>query len=102
MNKLKTEITIIGAGLTGLTMAWYLKSAGKKVVLIDKNNKSGGVIDTVNENGFVFEKGPNTGVVATPEVVELFDDLAGKVEMELPNVIGKKRWIWKNGKWQIF
>ena len=101
MNKVKTEITIIGAGLTGLTMAWYLKRAGKKVVLLEKSNKTGGVIDTVNENGFVFEKGPNTGVVATPEVVELFDDLAGKVEMELPNVIGKKRWIWKNGKWQI-
>ena len=99
MRSLTTEITIVGAGLTGLTLAWYLKRAGKKVLLIDKNSRPGGVIETVREDGFVFEKGPNTGVIGTPEIFQLFEDLKTQVEVEVPDENGKKRWIWKAGKW---
>lgn len=94
------DITIIGAGLTGLTMAWYLIRAGKKVLLIDTNSRVGGVIETVTENGFVFEKGPNTGVIGTTEIVELFNDLQNKVQVEVPGAQSKNRWIWKNGRWR--
>lgn len=100
MKTTNTDIAIIGAGLTGLTLAYYLVRSGKKVLLLDHNNRPGGVIETVNENGFVFEKGPNTGVVGTTEIVELFDDLGDKIKVEVPDVTSKNRWIWKKGRWQ--
>lgn len=99
MRNLTTEITIVGAGLTGLTLAFYLKRAGKKVLLIDKSSRPGGVIETLRDEEFVFEKGPNTGVIGTPEIVELFEDLKGYIEVEVPHETSKNRWVWKNGRW---
>ena len=69
-------IVIIGAGLTGLSTAHNLKKKGHDVVIVEKESRIGGQIRTYQEDGFVYESGPNTGVVSFPEVVELFNDLA--------------------------
>ncbi len=96
---LKTEVVIIGAGLTGLTMALYLKKAGIDFKIIDKSAKTGGVMQTISEKGFVYETGPNTGVVSYPEMTELFEELAGKCELEVADPSAKRRLIWKNQAW---
>ena len=76
MNSInKKQIVIIGAGLTGLTLAFYLKKQGKEVLIVEKSAKTGGVIQSVKDDVFVYEKGPNTGVVGNPEVAELFEEL---------------------------
>ncbi|MFW5758016.1 MAG: protoporphyrinogen oxidase [Bacteroidota bacterium] len=89
---------VIGAGLTGLTAAYHLRN--KDILIIEENSEAGGVIHTHRNNGFLYESGPNTGVVGTPEIVELFDELKGKCELEEANENNKKRYILKNGKWQ--
>ncbi len=96
---LDTEITIIGAGLTGLTLAFLLKKAGRKVTLIEQNKYVGGVIRTAEEDGFIYEKGPSTGTIANAELIRLFDFLEGKCELETANKASKKRWILKNDNW---
>ncbi len=93
------DVIIIGAGLTGLTMGFYLKKAGVNFLIIDKSAKTGGVIQTIREKGFVYETGPNTGVVSYPEMTELFEDLAGKCELEVADPSAKRRLIWKNNQW---
>ena len=93
------EVVIIGAGLTGLTMALYLKKAGINFLIIDKSSKTGGVIQTISERGFVYETGPNTGVVSHPEMTELFEDLAGKCTIEIADPNAKRRLIWKDNQW---
>lgn len=93
------EIVIIGAGLTGLVLAHQLKKQGKKVLLIEKDERAGGVIHTRSEDGFVFESGPNTGVLSNPELVELFEELTG-VTLETANKDSKNRWILKNNKFR--
>lgn len=97
MKTLQADIVIIGAGLTGLTMAYYLKKAGLKVVVLDKRDRVGGVIHTCIEDGFTYEAGPNTGVISSPELVQLFRDL--NLQFEVPGAASKQRWIWKKGKW---
>ena len=96
---LKTEIVIIGAGLTGLTIGFYLNKVGIDFRIIEKSGKIGGVIQTVSEQGFVYETGPNTGVVSHPEMSELFEDLAGKCSLETADPTAKRRLIWKNRMW---
>lgn len=98
-ENIKSEYLIIGAGLTGLTLAFYLKKAGKNIVLAEKNKRTGGVIKTIKEEGFSIEAGPNTGILSTPEIVELFDELGKDVSLEKPGKTSKVRWIWKDGKW---
>lgn len=97
MKTLQADIVIVGAGLTGLTMAYYLKKSGFKVKVLDKRNRVGGVIHTCSEDGFTFEAGPNTGVISSPELVQLFRDL--NLQFEVPGPASKQRWIWKKGKW---
>lgn len=92
------EIVIIGAGLTGLSTAHNLKKYGHDVVIVEKDGRVGGQIQTHQEDGFVFESGPNTGVVSFPEVVELFDDLAGDCELEIARESSKRRYIWKGNR----
>ncbi|MDP4267808.1 MAG: protoporphyrinogen oxidase [Bacteroidota bacterium] len=97
MNK---DIIIIGGGITGLTIAYYLKKAGKDFLLLEKQDRVGGVIKTNSENGFVFEEGPNTGVIGNADVVDLFDDLAEKCMLEVASANVNKRLVLKNGKWK--
>ncbi|MFP4369671.1 MAG: protoporphyrinogen oxidase [Candidatus Kapaibacterium sp.] len=100
MNKSETyDAIIIGAGLTGLTCGYYLAKAGLSVKIIEKNNRAGGVINTESENGFTYENGPNSGVLATPDAAELFEELNDKCELETAKPESKKRLILKNGKW---
>lgn len=95
----QVDVVIIGAGLTGLTTAFYAQKRGLKVLVLEKNNRIGGVIQSIHQDGFILETGPNTGVLGHPEVAELFDDLAGNCTLEIANPEAKNRWIWKDGSW---
>lgn len=92
------DIVIIGAGLTGLSTAFDLKKMGRDVLVLEKENRIGGQIQTHTENGFVFESGPNTGVLSFPEVAELFQDLEGRCQLETARESSKRRLIWKGSK----
>jgi protoporphyrinogen/coproporphyrinogen III oxidase len=98
-TKQTTDVVIIGAGLTGLTTAYYLKKQGINVILLEKQNRTGGVIHTFQEDGFIFEAGPNTGVISYPQVTELFEELSEKCQLAVANQEAKKRLIWKAGQW---
>jgi protoporphyrinogen/coproporphyrinogen III oxidase len=91
---------IIGAGLTGLSTAHFLKKKGVEFLILDKNSGPGGVIQTKEEDGFVYETGPNTGVLGSSELVEIFEDLKGQCELETANENASNRYILKNGKWE--
>ena len=99
---MKTDILIIGAGLTGLTTAYTLASKGKNVQILERMERPGGQILTYHEDGFTFESGPNTGSISTPEVAELFAELEkisdGKCKLETAPDAAKKRLIWKGNK----
>lgn len=99
MNVKNYDAVIIGAGLTGLTLAYYLKKNGLNILVVEKNSHIGGVIHTNKENDFVYETGPNSGIISTLEAVELFEDLRDDCHLEIADNESKDRWIWKNGKW---
>ncbi len=99
-SNLQTKVVIFGAGLTGLVTAHYLVKNGIDVKIIEKNNRPGGVINTIKEEGFTIEAGPNTGVNSTPEIMELYDDLHPDCAIEFANPKAKKRLIRKDGKWE--
>lgn len=100
MKSENTDIIIIGAGLTGLSIGYYLKKAGRKITIIERENNPGGVINTLREDGFIFETGPNTGVLSTPEIALLFEELKDRCTLELADPKSKKRYILKSGRWE--
>ncbi|MCD6178555.1 MAG: protoporphyrinogen oxidase [Bacteroidales bacterium] len=93
------RVAIIGAGITGLTTAFYLKKAGIPFTVFEKSDKLGGVMQSKTDGTFLYETGPNSGVISHAEIADLFCELEGKCELELANDSSEKRLIWKNGKW---
>lgn len=91
-----TDVAIIGAGLTGLTLAYRLAGQCDFVVL-EQSDRPGGVIQTASERGFRYEMGPNSGTVANWETATLLDELEG---VQLANGAAKKRYILKKGAWR--
>ena len=100
MEQHNTDILVIGAGLTGLTTAFRLTRGGKQVHVLECSNRVGGQIHTFREDGFVFESGPNTGVVSYPEVAELFEALSPACQLETAHEEAKRRLIWKGNSFR--
>ncbi|MCU4155304.1 protoporphyrinogen oxidase [Carboxylicivirga sp. A043] len=99
MNKEHYPVVILGAGVTGLTLAHHLNKKGIRFRVIEKLERPGGVVHTQSENGFVFESGPNSGVISHPEVVALFDELGDAIKVEKGNDLVKIRYVLKDGEW---
>lgn len=99
MMKSDKRVAIIGAGITGLTTAFYLKKAGIPFSIFEKSETIGGVMQSKSDGTFLYETGPNSGVISHAEMADLFSDLQGKCELELANESSEKRLIWKKGKW---
>lgn len=97
-----TDVTVIGAGLTGLTTAYWLKRNGKNVRVVETDNRIGGQIQTQRFKHYIYETGPSTGAVSTPEVAELMNALAetsqGLCQMETAPDAAKRRLIWKGDR----
>jgi len=93
------KVAIIGAGITGLVTAYYLKKAGIAFRIFEKTAHIGGVIETCEKDGFVYERGPNSGVLANVETVEFFESLGDHCKLEIADASSAKRLIWKGGKW---
>jgi len=98
MNNDSYDSIIIGAGLTGLTIAHYLRKAGRRVLVLDRRAEPGGVIRSTSEDGFLYEAGPNTGVISSVELVRLFEEL--NLTFEVPQQFSHARWIWKQNRWE--
>lgn len=91
------DVIVIGAGLTGLSLAFFLQQKGKKVIILEQKDRVGGAMCSHTENGFVFEEGPNTGVIGNPEIAELFEMLES--EPVIANSKAEKRLIYKKDNW---
>ena len=51
------DVIIVGAGMAGLTGAAYLSKAGLRVLLCEKERKTGGLVGSFVHHGFVFDAG---------------------------------------------
>ena len=60
-------VVVVGAGMAGLTASAYLAREGYRVLLLDKNDRVGGLVNTFDRDGFSFDAGPrafvNSGIV---------------------------------------
>jgi oxygen-dependent protoporphyrinogen oxidase len=67
-------VAIIGAGITGLTAAFYLKRKGIPVVVYESSGRVGGVIQSLRKDGYIAEFGPNTLLETSPKIGQLVRD----------------------------
>lgn len=87
-------IHIVGAGFTGLTLAWELQKAGLNVAIYEKN-QVGGLIHSHRTPTHMRETAAN-GVLWNPRLEALAQELG--VEFQASQQVAKKRFIFRNQK----
>jgi oxygen-dependent protoporphyrinogen oxidase len=93
----KFDAVILGGGISGLTAGLLLKQQGLKTVVLEATGRAGGSILTWQQDGFLFELGPNTVLNNTLEIDALCD-AAGLLESRLrAEPASTKRYIVKEG-----
>src|SRR5580698_8833380 len=66
---------IIGAGISGLSAAYYLAKGGSRSTLIESRPRMGGVIQTDRVDGCTLDAGPDSFLTAKPAALDLIRDL---------------------------
>jgi oxygen-dependent protoporphyrinogen oxidase len=92
------KIIVIGAGISGLTTAYLLSKKGFDIKILEKNNSVGGSIESVVENGFLFDRGPNSALETTPVIGKLIKELELEQELLYASKQANKRYILRDNK----
>tara|TARA_B100000214_G_scaffold364011_1_gene330118 strand:+ start:846 stop:2210 length:1365 start_codon:yes stop_codon:yes gene_type:complete len=90
------NITIVGAGISGLSAAFELHKSGFKVTLLEGSERLGGKILTTEIEGFDVDAGPDSFLTRDPEMRELCFALGMGDELVPPT--GKPAKVWVDGE----
>jgi len=96
MNKEK-HVVVVGAGISGLTTAFWLKQSGVTVTVLEQDVVPGGTMRTRQEGGWLIETGPNSALETTPVFGEMFDLLGITGERQYASESSNNRYILRNG-----
>lgn len=88
-------IAIIGAGISGLTLAYELQKAGKPYVLFESSSRPGGYIRSVQHGSYLLEVGPNS-ILVDKNFEKFLTELGLAAKLEDAAAVNKKRFIFKN------
>lgn len=87
----KADLVIVGGGLSGLALAYYLQDK-LKVVLLESSERLGGVVCTKHKQSYLLEYGPNT-TRTTSELEELLNSLELGEHVVTASAASKKRYL---------
>lgn len=91
------RVVIVGGGISGLSVAWWLHRAGCDVTVLEGEAKPGGTMLTVREDGWLIEKGPTSALETTPLFNQMFEELGILGQRVYANEASNKRYILRAG-----
>jgi len=96
------KVIIIGGGISGLATAWLLRdkaaAAGVEldIALLEKEERVGGKIRSIREEGFLCEWGPNGFLDSKPQTLELCSAIGVEQSLHRSNDNARKRFIYSD------
>ena len=98
MNK-QVHTVIIGSGISGLSFAHFLSKSNQEFLVLESENRLGGIIHTQTIDQFICENGPNTVLLNNDAIIELIHDCGLWDQLEYPrDVANKNRFVLHKGK----
>lgn len=92
------HVVVAGAGISGLSTAWWLKRAGFRVTVLEQDPSPGGTMKTISENGWLVERGPNSALETTPLIREILEGLGIMNERVYADDAASNRYIVRSGR----
>ena len=94
------RIAIIGGGLTGLTLAFYLQKAGVAYDLFEASERPGGnLLSPLDATGYQLEAGPNS-LLLSAELEELITELGLQEAIQEAAPVSQHRYVLRHGAYQ--
>ena len=92
------NVAVIGGGISGLACAYRLQQLGVPFLLLEAEEQAGGLIGTIEKDGFLFESGPQS-FQGTEVLLDLIRELgiAGELCTADPKA---PRFVLRHGKLQ--
>jgi oxygen-dependent protoporphyrinogen oxidase len=75
------KVAVIGAGISGLACAYRLRQLGVRATVFESNPAAGGMIDSVEKDGLLFEAGPQS-FQGTPALLEFIRELGLESQLQ--------------------
>jgi len=72
---MKYDAAIIGGGISGLTIAYKLSKKGKKVIVIEKEKRIGGMLRSIKKNNYLIEEFYHHILPGQDQTVELIKEI---------------------------
>jgi len=95
---MKTTAIVIGAGISGLSAAYGLQKKGFDVSVLEPDQDVGGALKTVQRDGYLAERGPNSMQITSPEMAYLLGELGLRTHIVTPQPGATKRFLVKHSQ----
>lgn len=92
------ETLVVGGGISGLTTAFHLARAGRKVAVLEASPRVGGAMETRTDGPWRFEMGPSTVLESHESVTRLIRESGLEGEKITASPTAKRRYLWKGGR----
>lgn len=92
-----SPVKILGAGIKGLSLAYFLRQKGISSVIHEKSDRAGGWIKTLDTPNFLFEAGPR-GFRSSSIIMDMVHSLNLTDKLLYPDAAAKKRFLYLNQK----
>ena len=93
----RTDVVVIGGGITGMVAARRLASAGAEVTLLERSSRLGGLVTTDQDDGFVIEGGADSFVAGKGSVLVLAGDLGIEEQVVSSRPEHRGSYVWWDG-----
>ena len=97
------KVIVVGGGISGLATAFLLRKRAEEagidldVTLLEKEERVGGKIWSIKEEGYLCEWGPNGFLDSKPQTLDLCRDLGAAERLLRSNDNARKRFIYTGG-----
>jgi oxygen-dependent protoporphyrinogen oxidase len=98
MDKDTINITVLGAGISGLATAFWLNKQGFEITVLESKKEPGGSMVSRREDGFLIDYGPNSGLETTPLIRQIVEHVGLKDEMIYALKKANKRYILRHNQ----
>ena len=90
------DVAVIGGGVSGLAAAYELTKRKRSVIVLERESRPGGIIQTERVGEFVIDAGPDALLIQKPAAVALCNEL-GLGDRLVPTKLPRTAYILRNG-----